>query len=245
MTHIDEGTLVALRDGESVDESVLEHMSECEACRGALGDAERRLNRISGSLAGWGSPADLVGAKARVRSRLDADRARSHGSPRGLRDLRRAAAILALTAGAAYAFPGSPLPIWLGQNVPDTPSHDVSAEPGVGAGSSQEAILVPAGDGIEIVLNDVADGAEVELSWVAGATARVATGPGVKYSVAEGRVSATAPGGPIRLGIPRTAPTVSIVINGRTVFRIPSPEGETSDLAARSTERIFFRAINP
>jgi hypothetical protein len=254
MTHVDEALLVALRDDETVDPEVREHVESCVPCRHALADARARARAIEDLLAtttlqAGGGPAVGGGpgegtdeAKARVRARLDALRARQSRRGSGLPHLRRAAAILLVAAGAASALPGSPVRVWLGLEDDAPSAHDeaLATPPPAGEVSDEAVVLVPAGDGIEIELTDVTPDSEVELTWLSGATAQVAGGPGARYSVGDGQARAAAPNGPVRLGIPRSAPRISITINGRLVYSGTSAEADVGDVVRRSESGLVF-----
>jgi hypothetical protein len=241
-THIEAGLLLALRDGEAVDGATRHHLTRCATCRSALDDARRRADALAELLGPGGPPVDVEAAKAAVRQRLDAERARGERRIDGFRHLRRAAAILAFTAGAAYAIPRSPIPAWLGLADPPPATRIVPMEspPETGAPGEQELLLVTVTNGIDVVIEEAPAGSNVELTWLPGTTARIAAGPGARYTAADGRVSATAPSGPIRIGIPRSASSITIRLNGRMVYRGTSVDAETLDVVRRSDEEIVF-----
>jgi hypothetical protein len=229
MTHLDDAALVTIRDGESADPRLEQHLRGCAACRARLAEARKRGEAIESMLSGRPGTPDAALAKARVRRRLDTERA---AAPRLFsRAFRRAAAILAMSAGAAYAVPGSPVPGWLGrgESRPASASGLSEAAPAVGVEATpeampQEAVLVPVGPRLELFVEEVAPGREVEVLWLEGSTAWISAGPGARYSVAGAGATVRAPNGPVRLGIPRTAAWVSLRINGRMVFEGTSDE---------------------
>ena len=248
MTHVDETVLMALRDGEAVAAEARTHVETCLPCRHALAEVRARASAIEALIgAGTGGrPAvddgSLAEAKVKVRARLDAQRAREGGMRLGISHLRRAAAILLLTAGAASALPGSPVRAWLGLNDEAPSPHDtaISAPVLVPETPSETVVLIPAGAGIEIELLDLPADSEVELAWLDGSTAQVSGGPGTRYAVADGQARATAPNGPVRLGIPRSAPRISIAVNGRMVYRGTSEEADVADVARRTANGLVF-----
>jgi hypothetical protein len=147
-----------------------------------------------------------------------------------------------VAAGAASALPGSPVRAWLGLE-DDAPSpHDaaLATPPSTPEAPDEAVVLVPAGDGIEIELTDIAPGSEVELTWITSTTAQVAGGPGARYSVGDGQARAAAPQGPVRLGIPGSAPRISITINGRLVYTGTSAEADVGDVVRRSEGGLVF-----
>jgi hypothetical protein len=85
-----------------------------------------------------------------------------------------------------------------------------------------------------VFVEEVQPGREVEVLWLAGTNAWVTAGPGARYSVGDGSATVRAPNGPVRLGIPRSAPWVSLRINGRMVY-----EGAGDD---DGVERMVFPA---
>jgi hypothetical protein len=247
MNHPEEGVLLAARDGEPVGASARAHIDACAACRGTVASARRRAAAIDALLAEPAPPLDVEGAKRRVRARLDAEREQGRRHATRFRHARRAAAVLLVSAGAAYALPGSPVPVWLGLEEPATAGHgdpeSVPASPP--RDDEQEILLVPAGDGIDIIVEAVPAGADVEVVWLPGSSARISAGTGARYAIADGRAIATAGEGPVRIGIPRSAPRISITINGRTVYEGTSEEGDARDVARRSADGIVFLASDP
>ena len=244
MNHVDEGLFLAVRDGEPVDDDSRAHVRTCVSCRHALAEAEARSQEIDALLKASDLPVPVEQAKARVRARLDAERSRGERRLDRGRHLRRAAAILVVSAGAAYALPGSPLPGWLGMEEDGT---DAAAfvEPIEGGDEEQELLLVPAGNGIDSVVWRAAAGGDIEVVWREGASARSSAGPGARYAISDGRAIATAAGGPIRIGVPRSAPRISITINGRMVYEGTGTDGEARDVVSRSDDRIVFLASEP
>jgi hypothetical protein len=139
------------------------------------------------------------------------------------------------------------VPRWLGRE--QAPLHaPVDAEstsPAAVGEDEQEILLVPAADGIDVVVVGVPAGADVEVVWLAGTSARIAAGAGARYAIADGRAMATAGNGPVRIGIPRSAPRISITINGRTVYEGTSEDGDARDVARRWADGIVFLASEP
>lgn len=245
MTHVDEGIVVALRDGESVDDASRAHVEGCASCRTALLLAERRQQAIEELLTGSTIDVDVEAAKALVRARLDAERAQERRRGFGGVHLRRAAAIIALTAGAAYALPRSPISGWLGIGGPEAAVSDGTGTAITTQESAEGTILIGAANGIDIVINGVTPGTEVEVVWLAGETARIAGGADAVYSVGDGRAEVTVTGGPVRVGVPRSASPISITINGRMVFQGSSTDAQVTDVSTRSDDRIVFLAPEP
>ncbi len=244
MTHLAEGDILALRDEGAAEPGLRAHVDRCIPCRNALAEAHRRAAAIDDLLAADRDRVDVAAAKARVRARLDRERSREVRRATRGRHLRRAAAILALTAGAAYALPRTPIGAWLWPQ--SGPVGHTPAPAGEGtAAPEQEIVLVPVGDGIEIVLDEVTPGTEVEVVWLEGNTARLTAGPGARYSIGDGVARASTPVGPVRIGIPRSAARISVTINGRMVYEGTGSEGEDRQVVSRSDSGIVFLASMP
>lgn len=214
MTHVAEGTLLAIRDGALVDTDDTIHVSGCEACSSELGRISERAERIGDALKGLDTTIDVERAKASVRARLDrkmaAERPRRHFTlPFG-----RAAAILLLAAGAASAMPGSPVREWLGIGAP----AEVTAVAAVQPAAGPAGIEVPVSDqGITIALRGVPIGEEVEVVWIDEPLARISADDGSTYRIEDGRAEAVITGGPVSISLPRTGAAV-LEINGAVVL---------------------------
>lgn len=217
MTHLDEGTILALRDGGLVTGDAREHVATCGRCAGALGEAGRRADAIAQTLAMLDGAVDVEAAKARVRARLDGAPERNPTGTLGVSHFGRAAAVLLLAAGAATAaLPGSPVRAWL-RSGPDPTTVGAAA-------TAQEAheggIVVSVPDGrIDVVLTGVQAGSRLDVVWRDAATARISAAAGSSFSYAEGRAEARVSSGPVRIELPRYAPIVSISVDGRTYLR--------------------------
>ncbi|HSM04719.1 MAG TPA: hypothetical protein VK858_08845 [Longimicrobiales bacterium] len=241
--HIDETLLIALRDEETVDADAWEHLSSCASCRASLTDARRRAEAMAELLSPSGPAVDVAAAKRAVRRRLRTERRHDGRRTDRFRHLRRAAAVLLVSAGAAYAIPRSPIPAWLGLGdpVPVEPAAPVVESPASGGtAEAQEVLVVAVTEGIDIVIRELPPGTEVRMVWLAGTNAQIAAGPGARYTAGEGRVAATAPVGPIRMGIPRSASSITISLNGRMVYRGTSAEAETAEVARFSDQGFVF-----
>jgi len=242
VSHLDEGTLVAVRDGALVDADANEHLSDCAACRAALTEAEARAEEITAALAtldALDAPVEAATAKEAVRARLGHVR---DGRPRRTwaGQVGRAAAVLLLAAGAAYATPGSPVRGWL---TPDPGVVGAQAPAAVGAQELRHegAIEVNVPDGrIHVVLQGVQPGEAVEVVWTEAAVARIVAAAGSSFSFGEGRAEATVAPGPVRVELPRYAPDVAVEVDGRVYLRRTSgslevlePVQERSDAGVR------------
>jgi hypothetical protein len=241
--HLDEGTVVAVRDGDAAAEPATPHLHECAPCADALQKSRSRSRTIAEALATLDEPVDIVHAKAAVRRRLDARRGDARPRRGWLRaHLGRAAAILVLTAGAASALPWSPVREWW-----SGPPGDVtpSAEPvravaaGQGSPAAGLSVAVPEG-GIAVVIREAAPGAAIDVAWADGAIASISAPPGSAFSYADGRIEVVAAAGPVLLELPRTAGFVSVEVDGRIFLErsgdrldIPGPTAERTDSHVR------------
>lgn len=240
MSHLDEATLVALRDGETGANGIEaeRHLAECGACASALQELRARQASIADLLVELDEPFDVAVAKNAVRARL-----RGRGAaPRFVHwSFRRAAsvALLLAAAGAAYALPGSPLRSWLAggrdtgamqtpATVENTPAMTSDTETGVH--------LDVAGGPLRIVLNGVAAGTEIEVRWVSGTTASVMAPRGTRFTTSDGRIEAVTAPGTVRVELPRGALPASLVVSGRTYLRngnagldVPGPAFERGE----------------
>jgi len=217
MSHVSEGTLLAIRDGELVSTDHRIHLESCSHCMTLMDSARERSTQIEGALADVSPPIDLAAAKEAVRARLDARRAVERPRGRTYGHLGRAAAILLLGAGAAWALPGSPIRDWL---QPSTPAVEHGP-----AAATELAIAVEAGgievrttDAFSVILTDVEVGVPIEIILLEGSVSRITAPAGSTYSFADERIEASLTGGPVRIEIPRSLTTVLIRVNGVAVM---------------------------
>ena len=124
---------------------VAEHVAECELCAGRLAEAEREEQDVFGLL----ERLDHKPLRHDINSVMSANRE----DGRATRNVwvRRVAVLVLIAAlgGAAYAFPGSPLPGWIDKLTGD--SHDqVVPRETTTASDSTTSTLVPAVSGIAI-----------------------------------------------------------------------------------------------
>jgi len=214
MTHVAEGTLLAIRDGALVDTDDTIHVSGCEVCSSELGRISERAERIGAALRSLDTTIDVERAKASVRARLDRKLAAERPRRRFALPFGRAAAVLLLAAGAASAMPGSPVREWLGFG----PSAAVPAETAVPQSAGPTGIEVPVSDqGITIALRGVPVAEEVEVMWIDEPLARISAADGSTYRMADGRAEAVITGGPVSISLPRTG-TAVLEINGAVVL---------------------------
>jgi hypothetical protein len=239
MTHLDEGTIVSLRDREWAPDETHGHLETCAGCEAALREAEQRAVQIERALASLESPElDLEAARARIRARVDArtERSMRAGARWWTGHLGRAAAVLLVVTGAVSALPGSPVRNWIAG--PAEPVHMVPAaatETFQEAATSGVAVPVPAG-GIRVVVTSLGPIGPLEVVWIDEATARVDAPAGSRFTYGEGRVEAMVAGGPVRIELPRAGATVAIEVDGQPYLtrsggqlQVTGPVGERSE----------------
>lgn len=246
MKHLDEGILVALRDGDSPDGRAEEHLHGCAECADALLETKRRSQGIAEALTALDEPVDILRAKAAVRRRLDSrrDRGRATTGSWWHAHLGRAAALLVLTAGAASALPWSPVRHWWVDAPTGTPASGAAAavEPTVATQDAPAAgisVGVPEGR-IRVVVTNAGPGTVIEVRWVERATARVSAPSGSGFTYADGRAEVDAASGPIEVELPRDAVDASLVVNGRIFLErvegrldVPGPAVDRADTGIR------------
>lgn len=239
MTHLDEGTIVSLRDREWAPDEAHHHLEACTGCEAALHEAEQRAVQVERALASLENPElDLEAAKARIRARVDARTERSirAGARWWTGHLGRAAAVLLVATGAVSALPGSPVRSWIaGLDGPAQTAPAATTETLQEAVTSGVAVPVPAG-GIRVVVTSLGPVGPLEVVWIDEATARVDAPAGSRFTYGEGRVEAMVAGGPVRIELPRSGAAFTIAVNGQPYLarsgaqlQVTGPVGERSD----------------
>jgi hypothetical protein len=246
MSHLDEGTIVSLRDREWAPESASDHAESCAECGSALLEARCHADEIGRALESLDAPApDLEEARARIRARIDARAARElrAGARWWSGHLGRAAAVLLVATGAVSALPGSPVRDWL--STPGEIGHTVQeAAPAADqeVGTSGVAVAVPIG-GIRVLIHSLGPIDRLEVVWIDQATARVDAPAGSRFTYGEGRVEAMVAGGRVRVELPRAGETVSLEVDGRPYLARRGDDIEvTGPVGTQSEEGILFTA---
>lgn len=238
MTHLDEGTIVALRDDLPTNAPAYSHVRACPSCAAALADATSRSTSIADALATLDAPFDLAAAKARTRARLD--RARSSSSAPAWRrwPIGRAAMILLATAGAASALTWSPLRSWLAPAEPTaTPAPAVTPAPASQSSETSAIAVEVSGGRIEVIVRGAAPGTIIEVVRGAGASARVEGPRGSGFTYGDGRLEVDAAAGALRIELPRTLSSAVVEVDGRIYLErsdagglsLPVPAVERTD----------------
>jgi hypothetical protein len=243
MNHLEEGTMLAIRDRELIPGDARAHLAECGRCRTTLEELERRAEMIASALCTLDGPLVVERAKAAVRARLDA-RWDADRVPAGRwrAHIGRAAAVLLLAAGAAYALPGSPVRAWLEGSVEGDGATAVGPTSQEAVGEGAIEVDLDAGR-IQVVLSGLPPGSTLDVVWTDRATARIVAAAGSSFSFGEGRAEAVVPPGPVRVELPRGASAVSVEVDGRMYLRRAADGLEILVPAAEHTaERIRFIA---
>ncbi len=216
MTHLDEGTIVALRDELPRNAPARAHLRVCPSCEAALADATSRSTSVAEALATLDAPIDLAAAKAATRARLDRARA-SDSTPAWRRwPIGRAAVILLATAGAASALTMSPLRSLLAPAEEASTTTPVVTSAPAPQASETSAIAVEVLDGrIEVIVRGAAPGTLVEVVWGEGTSARVEGPRGSGFTYSAGRLEVDATAGALRVELPRAASSAVVEIDGR------------------------------
>lgn len=221
MTHLDEGTILTIRDHGLVDADAHEHLDRCASCTSALAAAQGRADAVARSLRALddGPPIDVDAAKAAVRRRLDERREAPRPRVPGVYgSLGRAALLVALASGAVYALPNSPLRGWLaGDDVPGRSTVETTAD-GEPAATEGVELAVPTG-GLSIALTTAAMGQRVEVRWVDGDRLTVEAGADSRYQVSDGRLGVDLGPGDVRIDVPAGNEPIIVEVNGRMILQ--------------------------
>lgn len=261
MTHLDEGQILALRDGAAlVQGSALDHLESCPSCRRSLEDSRARSASVAAFLGALDvAPGDLEAAREAVRRRVGAESARTAdavdlGARRASRPVRRAwwsaskaAGLLLVTGAGLSALPGSPVRRWLaerGAPAPEAVAPEALTAPASAAAPVDEGGVRMALDGspLAVILSDVAPGTEVRLRWIPGREAAIFTGPESRFTSGVGRIEAAGASGVVRVELPREGNPVTLEVNGRVLLRTGAAGLEVSGpVVSRDEAGITFR----
>lgn len=237
--HPEEGTLVALRDGEAISETDRAHIATCSTCSVSLEEARARAEFVRRFLEDEADDIDIDRAKARVRARLDRTRA-GRGAPIFARGLRRAAAILLVAAGAAYALPSSPVRGWLTGTTESAQPEGPEAVPGTVLGGDTRSIGFAARPGLVLALSGAAPGTEVSLHFETREGVEVSAAEGTRFAIAGDRFEASEVVGPVTIRIPANAPALTIMLDERMMFTGTGSRFETDGTGTRTDDGWTF-----
>ena len=228
MTHLDEGRLRALLDGELSDrdgERERRHLDECDTCRELLVGVQEASAVIDAALRRLDTVTPPAGAKEAVLARVGA----GPGDARGVPFTFARAAILVLFFGAvvATALPASPVRGWIAAGWGHAvelftgPARDESASLPVDSALSAQTpesagvrLEVETGE-LLVLLQDVEPGTELDVRLVDGFQAAAFAAPPARFRTADGRIEVIGGSGRVRVDIPRSVEVASIWVNGR------------------------------
>ncbi len=264
MTHVDEGALLALADGE-MDlrdaEGVERHLELCGDCREELERIRDASLHFRAALESADVPAPQVSDIA-----LQAVRRRAaNGGSRpvaGWRDVRRAAVlVLGFAAAASATIPGSPVNRWirdLTQPRPqvaevreagrDVPAMTAAPPAGDRFVAETGVSVLPENGEVHVVLRGATSELRVKAVLVEEARAGVfaaGAASSARFSTAPGRIEVSgAAAGELRIELPQAARAASVEVNGR---RYITKEGEQLRLTVPAEEsagaEVSFRVL--
>lgn len=229
MTHLGEGELQALVDGElpAGSPAVEAHLRSCSACAEALAGLRLDSERVSALLGLADAAPPMLSAQAEFHRRR-------RGVPRaaatGRRALARAAALVLAFAGAAAAavVPGSPVRDWIGgvgaaerdaapEPMPEAPPV-LTTEPAI---APKAVSLAPSEGRIRVVVTGAAPELRVRVRITDRPLAEVtATGEAARarFRTGPGRIEIVSAGpGEAVVHLPASAEAAFVEVNGRVV----------------------------
>lgn len=256
MTHLGEGTLQELLDGELAPGPRAQadaHLASCAECAGLLAELRGLNARTSALLGMTDADAPVLAAQAAfARHRRGAG---ALGQAR--RALPRAAVLVLAVAGAAAAavVPGSPVREWV-QRVTVQPRATEPALPAPAPAPAPEALPLPAPKAVSILPENgqvrvEVTGSSAELrvrARLSGEPAAQVTATGAavsaRFRTGPGRIEVVGAGpGEVVIDLPAGADAAFVEVNGRV---IAAKEGKTlRSLAPRvagSAQEPVFRA---
>jgi len=226
MGHPDEGMIRAFMDGEASGqwEHLRAHLAECPRCAAVADGQTHALGDLTEALTFLDLEPPTERARIRVLRR-EAERRRPGSILR--RNLPRAASfVILVTAGTAFALPGSPLREWLartweGVSGPgETSTEAIPGPEGAVAGPEVVGATIPAtSDGLELRILGLPEGASVRVLLTEGTRAGIFAGEGTRFRSEPRRLEALEPPGDVTMEIPRDAALVSVEVNGEVFLR--------------------------
>jgi hypothetical protein len=256
MTHPDDGTLLALLDGElTADQqtSLDGHLGTCRSCARRRAELEAEFAMIGKALAAIDVEPPLAAARRAVeerRARRSTSVAAAGRRFWGSNLARAAGLLLAFAAVASAALPGSPVRNWLGsiRSVGvEEPTPAVSPEPtgSVAEPSVPQEVgiqLVESGGPLTVSIRGLGEGGELVVHLVEGAGSGIYAEEGTRFQSGPGQVVVHVAGAWVRIELSRALDTAAIEVDG-TPYLLK--DGERLELAgpnADSTEaEIRFR----
>jgi len=242
--HVDEGLLLALRDGETIPESADAHVEACTVCSSGLEEARARAVLIRDTLDDETESVDLEAARAAVRARLDRSRARPRFSVPGA-SVRRAAGILLVAAGAVSALQSPPVRTWLSERIGESGPTDRSTAPAPRTADELQSVGIAAQPGLVIALSGLEAGDQLALVFEARDEVEVSAAEGTRFAIADARIDASDIVGPVIIRVPAGAPALTITANGRIMFAGTDAEYDVDPSGVQADGGWVFRAPAP
>lgn len=242
VTHLDEGALMALVDGELPpgDAAALEaHLEECAACRAAAQSLRAERKKLSDALRLLDREPPTELARQRLR--------RTRRSRSGIgRPLRWAAVIVVGTATAlAATVPGSPLREWIAAIGDDAPAvvavderSEVAVETARAPAAPAGVFVVPRTGRMSVSFTGASEGLRIRLHVHDGEEVEVLTSRGAeqaRFHTAPDRIEVRDAGrGEASIEIPRGLAEFTLEVDGRVYMakrgedlRFPGPPADT------------------
>lgn len=258
MIHATEGVLQALVDDElpATDRFRLErHLEECPACATELHALRAASAELSAAIQSIDRPAPVDAAyREFVRHRPKSSR----WGPELRHSLQRAAILVLAVAGVASAtIPGSPIRQWVGELLEGNTSEatgPIAAQPeaapvAIAASESSPTgvSVLPANGQVTVALESPVPELEVRVRLSDREFAEVqVTGAAAaaRFRTSPGRIEvAGAEAGEIRIGLPRSARTAVVQINGKVFLYKEGDQLRLLTPAADSAgAEVVFRA---
>ncbi|MBB4636809.1 anti-sigma factor family protein [Longimicrobium terrae] len=258
MTHLDEGTLQELLDGEMPagrGGPAEAHLASCPVCAAQMAELRAGGERMSALLGAGDAPAPMLRAQAEFHRRRRAGRPLARAG----RGLSRAAAVMIAIAGAAVAaaaFPGSPVRAWVQENVlagPPAPAAPAPA-PAVATVPAPREVpatgvsILPDDGGVRVVVSGAAPELRVSARLSSAPQAQVrATGAAAgtaRFRTSPGRIEVLNAGpGEVAVELPAGAESAFLEVNGR-VYAAKDGESLRALVPAESgsADQPVFRA---
>lgn len=237
-THLDDGALLALLDGE-LDAEAQRHAeahagscAECAERRDELVGAGRRLSAMleaGDAPSPWAEMPEALrrahrDAPRSITSARSSRRARSSRAGWvGRRSIATAAGLTLMLAAGAYAFPGSPVRGWVDDGIESITTL-------LGAGDSEPAesrpsvvSVEPDGGSVRVSVIGASAGLRVTITLTDASSAAVSARQ-ASFRVESGLIEITGASGDLIISLPRGAVAGSVEVNGVEVARLEGGE---------------------